>query len=156
TENFTIRKITPTGEVTTLSGSSRQYGYADGAVGQALFSRPGGVAADSSGSVYVADSENAALRKITAAGAVSTVAGSAPVFVEVNGLGSAARFDGPTDIAIDSSSNLYVSENGRGRTVRKISPSGVVTTYAGCTNQAPLAPCDVTITDGVGNAARFS
>jgi sugar lactone lactonase YvrE len=122
-----IRKITPSGTMTTLAGTPNVPGSADGSGGAAQFYGPRGVAVDSTGNVYVADSANATVRKITPAGVVTTVAGTARNFGTADGTGSAARFGNPAGIGVDSSGNIYVGDvNGGG--IRKITPAGVVTT----------------------------
>src|SRR5256885_1884074 len=87
----TIREITPAGVVTTLAGTAGQYGSADGTGSAARFFQPSGVAVDSGGNVYVADSENHTIRKITPDGAVTTLAGSAGPPGYRDGTGDAAR-----------------------------------------------------------------
>lgn len=123
-----IRKITPAGVVTTFAGSGAS-GSANGTGTAASFSSPTGITIDVSGNLYVTDSGNNLIRKITAAGVVSTFAGSTAAGL-VNGTGTAARFRGPADIAVDAAGNLYVAD-GTNYVVRKITPQREVTTYAG-------------------------
>jgi hypothetical protein len=89
---------------------------------------PKGVAVDSAGNVYLADTENNKIRKITANGTVTTLAGTGE-WGSDNGSGATATFSAPTGIAVDTSGNLYVSEPNYGR-IRMISPSGIVSTLA--------------------------
>ena len=146
--NSTIRKITPGGTVTTLAGSAMQYGSVDGIGSAARFRFPFGVAVDSAANVYVADSSNHTIRKITPGGTVTTLAGSAGQRGSADGTGSAARFDFPEEIAVDSAFNVYVGD-GQSSTIRKITqPAVVVTTLAGSYQQSGS-------TDGIGSAARF-
>ncbi len=129
TGNHTIRAVTSGGTVTTYAGASGLTGIADGVGGEALFRYPNGIAIDGSGNLYVADHDNNTIRKVTPSGAVTTFAGSAGLSGNVNGTGSGARFNGPTGVAIDSSSNVYVADAGN-NSVRKISPGGTVSTFA--------------------------
>jgi len=129
TNNGAIRKITPAGVVTTLAGGSGQ-GYADGAGTVAKFYEPQGIALDSGGNIYVADYMNNVVRKVTPAGVVATLAGKAETPGTTDGQGEAARFMSLRGIAVDSSGNVFVSEGGN-RAIRKITPSGLVTTFAG-------------------------
>ncbi|MBV8666507.1 MAG: DUF4214 domain-containing protein [Burkholderiaceae bacterium] len=125
--NHTIRMITPAGQVTTLAGFPTGYGARDGPGFAALFNNPQGLAIDSVGNIYVADSQNSTIRKITPAGLVSTLAGTAGVFGNKDGTGAAASFTAPTGLVVDSAGNVYVTDSMYGR-LRKVTPSGVVTT----------------------------
>lgn len=128
--NHTIRKITSAGVVTTLAGTPRTAGSADGPGVTASFNSPHGVATDSAGNVYVADTENHTIRLITPARNVSTLAGTVGVPGSIDNVGSAARFNFPNSVATDSAGNVYVADKGN-FTVRKITPNGSVTTLAG-------------------------
>lgn len=145
--NQTIRKITPAGVVTTLAGLAGSSGSADGTGSAARFSAPYSLTVDSSGIVYVADSNNHTLRAITPSGVVTTIAGTAGSAGSVDGTGSAMRLNSPTDVAINSSGTLYVVETGNYQ-IRKIT-AGVLKTIAG-------TPMSMTSTDGTGRAAGFS
>lgn len=138
----------PACTVATLAGTAGRLGTADGVGSAARFGGESfGIAIDASGALYVADSGNHVIRRITSDGAVTTLAGKPGEAGEVDGTGSAARFDKPAGIAIDASGTLYVADNG-GNTIRKITPDGAVTTLAGKAGEAG-------ITDGTGSDARF-
>jgi len=145
TADGTIRKVTPAGVVTTLAGTAGETGSADGTGAAAQFDNPQGVATDAAGNVYVADTGNNAIRKITPAGVVTTLAGG-PTKGAADGIGPAAQFDGPTALATDTAGNIYVADTGN-CTIRKITPGGVVTTLAGRLIEGAA--------DGVGSAALF-
>jgi sugar lactone lactonase YvrE len=148
TGNHTIRKITPLGGVTTWAGLTGSFGSADGTGSIARFRYPYGLAMDSAGNVYVADTNNYIIRKITSAGVVSTLAGFAGSIGSTDGAGSAARFAFPTGIAVDSAGNLFVADY-YNYSIRKITPGGLVTTFAGLSGSFGSA-------DGTGSAARFN
>ena len=146
-----IRKITPAGEVSTLAGGARS-GNTDGTGTAATFNAPLGVAVDSAGNVYVADGSNNTIRKITAAGLVSTLAGSSfGGSGYVNGTDTVARFSGPQGVAVDSTGNVYVAD-ARNQSIRKIAPDGQVSTLAGSSSPSRTSGS----ADGQGAAARFN
>ncbi len=147
TNNHTIRKVTPAGVVTTLAGLAGSDGSTDGTSSAARFTNPNGVAVDGNGNVYVADTANYTIRKITPTGVVTTLAGLAGDAGSADGTGSTARFTNPTGIAVDSGGNVYVADSGND-TIRKITPAGLVTTLAGTAQISGSA-------DGTGSAARF-
>jgi sugar lactone lactonase YvrE len=135
------------GVVSILAGASAFAGFADGTGAAAKFSAPQALVADSSGNIYVADRGNHRIRKITSAGVVTTFAGSGTAGT-ANGTGTAATFNNPSQITIDSSGNLYVVDAFAATQIRKITPAGVVTSFAG---QVGVTGS----TDGTGTAARF-
>jgi len=148
TINHTIRKITPAGQVTTIAGLARTGGSADGTGSAARFFTPGGVAVDASGNVFVADTGNHTIRKITPAGVVTTFVGSPGSSGNNDGTGIVARFSGPTDLAFDASGVLFVADTGNS-TIRKVTTAGVVSTFAGL-------PGVTGTSDGTGAGARFN
>jgi hypothetical protein len=145
--NHTIRTITPAGVVSTLAGTAGSSGSADGTGSAARFNNPEGVAVDGSGNLYVVDAGNATIRKITPAGVVSTLAGTAGSLGSADGTGSAARFYNPRSVAVDGAGNAYIADQSN-HTIRKIAPGGVVSTWAGAVGVSGTA-------DGTGGAARF-
>lgn len=148
TENTAIRKITPAGSVSTLAGMAGGPGSTDGSGTTARFCYPAGVAVDAANNVYVCDKNNHLIRKVTPAGVVTTLAGKAQLTGTADGIGSAARFNTPYGIAIDSAGTLFVAEQFN-HTIRKITPDGAVTTFAGSAGVAGSV-------DGTGADARFN
>lgn len=122
-----IRKITPNGIVSTLAGANTT-GFADGSGANAQFDSPQGITVDSEGMVYVADSFNHKIRKITPEGLVSTIAGDDAGFTDGNA--SNAQFNTPFGLDIDDSGTIYVADLGN-HSIRQISLDGSVTTVAG-------------------------
>ena len=127
-----IRKITPAGDVTTFTGGAGT-GFTNGSLVNAKFDSPSDIVIDDRGDMYIADYGNNAIRKITAAGSVSTFAGAAASGY-VNGFGTSARFFRPKYLAVDKYRNLYVTEAFNTRSIRKITAQGEVTTFAGDTS----------------------
>jgi sugar lactone lactonase YvrE len=117
TDNNQVRKITPAGTMTTLAGSGSP-GSTDGGGTAASFRHPSGLAVDLAGNVYVADSGNRTIRKITPSGFVTTLAGSGTPG-SADGTGTAASFNSPADVALDGAGNLYVADSGNNK-IRKI------------------------------------
>jgi hypothetical protein len=146
--NCTIRKVTSDGVVTTLAGSALSYGTADGTNGTARFWGPEGIAVDSAGNVYVADSGGQTIRKVTSAGVVTTLAGSPMQSGSADGTNNTARFNFPIAVSVDTNGNLYVADHNND-TIRYVTSGGVVTTLAGSAGQAGTV-------DGTGSAARFN
>jgi len=147
TFNHTIRKITSSGTVTTLAGSAGNSGKLDGNGTSAKFSFPRGLTVDGSGNVFVADSANHTIRKISANGDVSTIAGLAGSFGSGNGVGTLARFTFPHAVALNSDGSLLVADSSNNE-LRKVTSNGTVTTIAGAT-----APGSA---DGNGASVRFN
>ena len=126
-DNNSIRKIGPDGVSTTFAGAVE--GYADGLGIAASFNTPSGLAIDGAGNLYVADTGNNAIRKITPDGKVSTLAGDGMAGSR-DGVGAAARFNGPIGVAVDNEGVVYVTDTYNDR-IRRIAPNGDVTTIAG-------------------------
>ena len=135
--------VAQSGTVSTLAGTGAS-GFVNGTGTTASFYIPQGVAVDSSGNVFVGDTYNHAIRKITPAGVVSTLAGNGSVGF-ANGTGTAASFNWPHGVAVDSSGNVFVADSFNSA-IRKITPAGVVSTFAGGASG---------FVNGTGTAARF-
>lgn len=146
TGNHAIRRVTSNGMVTTLAGTVGVSGSSDGIGSAASFHSPSGVAIDRSGNSYIADYGNQTIRKVTSAGVVTTLAGQIGVSGNADGLGILASFNYPTGVAIDAVGNILVADFGNS-SIRKITPLGLVTTFAGGT---------VGNADGLGIGARFT
>ncbi len=145
--NHTIRKVTPAGVVTTLAGSPGGAGNENGTGSGARFYYPRGVAVDGSGHVYVVEHGNHAIRRVSPAGVVTTLAGNVADAGNTDGVGSTARFYSPWGIALDGGGNLYVADT-HNHTIRKVTREGLVTTLGGSAGSSGTA-------DGLGSAARF-
>jgi len=126
-DNNRIRMISPNGLVTTIAGSEE--GFADGSGEDARFHTPSGLAIDRGGNIFVADTGNNAIRRITPQGTVSTLAGNGKAGHR-DGPGREAQFNGPLGVAVDHAGNVYVADTYNDR-IRMISPDGQVSTLAG-------------------------
>ena len=129
-DRYTLRKITPGGEVSTIAGSGGHAGSLDGPALAARFSdKEKGLAVDVAGNVYVADTFSNEIRKVSPDGMVSTVAGALDSG-SADGFAATARFFRPRSLAIDRSGNLIVADSGN-NAIRKINPTGAVSLLAG-------------------------
>ncbi len=126
--NNKIRKITPTGTVTTVAGTG-DFGSTDGLALEATFFYPDGAVVDSQDNLFVSDQSNHTIRKITPDGWVTTFAGTGN-YGDVDGPGATAQFYYPAGMAIDTNDILYVADYGNHK-IRKITPDGIVSTLAG-------------------------
>lgn len=155
-DNSVIRKISLVSsnwQVETIAGSPGIAGASDGTGGAALFNNPQGIAVDSSGNMFVADTANSTIRKILSVGGnwmVTTIAGQSGVNISRDGTNSNAGFKYPCGITTDASGNIYVADT-QGFSIRKLIHSGsdwVVTTLAGKANSSGYK-------DGSNSVARF-
>ncbi|MDQ9170352.1 NHL repeat-containing protein [Oxalobacteraceae bacterium R-40] len=148
-----IRKLIPGEGVSTLAGKNGA-GYVDGSVTEARFDTPNSLTFDADGNLYIADSNNAVIRKVSPGGAVTTLAGTAGNRGSIDGPANIARFHHPAAIAADRQGNLYVADVYRApdgthsASIRKITTSGLVSTLAGHIGESGH-------TDGMGHLARF-
>ena len=145
--NDAIRKVTPGGVVTTFAGQLGVSGTANATGTNATFDTPSGLVFDGSGNLFVSDTGNNVIRKITAAGAVTTFAGGAGNGGFLDGASGSALFNSPLGIAVSSNGAVFVADGGN-HCIRKIS-GGAVTTFAGSPQLWGSA-------DGIGTNAQFN
>lgn len=152
--NSTVRKVTPSGVVTTIAGQPKVVGTADGRLGISRLNHPWGLTVDKNANIYVADENNSTIRLITLVSGTwmtTTIAGFAGFPGSVDGTNHGAQFNQPNGLAVDSAGNVYVADYG-GHAIRMIKPVGsnwVVTTIAG-------QPGNPGFADGTNNAALFN
>lgn len=142
--NHRIRRVTLEGTVATLCGSTQ--GAKDGRGGEAEFNYPEEIAYGPDGCLYVADSLNCTIRKVTTDGAVTTLCGEARNRGSDDGKGREARFSSLKGIAVAEDGTLFVCDN---TAIRKITPDGIVSLFCG-------SPSERGFVDGKGSEARFS
>ena len=147
TETATAQVRVPAGDLAVFVGTPTDPGSQDGTGKFASFNSPHGVAVDTSGNVYVADTNNNTIRKITPAGDVSTLAGTPGVTGSLDGQRAAAQFNNPTGVAVDSNGNVYVADSNND-TIRMITAGGAVSTIAG-------TPLQIGSTDGAGTTTAL-
>lgn len=143
--NWRVRKVSPTGIITTVAGIGRLPFSGDGgpAAGAAL-AAPFGVAVDGAGDLFIAEYGNRRIRKVSPSGIITTVAGTGGTpsyFSGDGGSATSALLDIPYGVTVDAAGNLFIADSGNGR-VRKISTSGIITTVAGngsCCDSGPAA-----------------
>jgi hypothetical protein len=145
-ETSNIRRVTPAGVVSTFAGpATGEQGYVDDTGSAARFEQ-WGLAVEPDGTIYVADYGNEVIRKVTAAGVATTLAGQHGNYGYADGVGLAAQFRAPMYAAVDANGSIYVGDQG-GMMVRKVTAAGTVTTLAGGTVNG--------FVDGQGTNARF-
>jgi sugar lactone lactonase YvrE len=146
--NNLIRKVTPQGVVSTLAGRAGISGCVDGPGSAATFSNPADLAVDAAGNVFVADTGNHCIRRISSDGAVTVLAGTpGNPGGYADGPGTAAQFNGPEGLVLASDGNLYVADTAN-NLIRVVRPDGTVSTLAGSGAMA--------LADGTGSEASFS
>lgn len=154
-KNHTIRKITHAGEVSLFAGTPGLSGTVDGHRLQALFNQPEAIAINNLGEIFIADTYNFTIRKISTNGIVSTVAGKPTIAGYSDGIGQQARFDMPIGLATDSNNCIYIAdsnydgESSGNCLIRKMTSDGMVTTLAG-------TPLKAGTQNGIGSDAVFN
>jgi len=142
-DDFRVRKISASANVTVVAGSGER-GFADGSAASAKFGECTGITTDNAGNIFISDNENKRIRKISAEGLVTTIAGNGES-AYLDGQGTNAEFTSPTGIVADKNGNLFVADFNR---IRKITPGGTVSTYAGAETLG--------YKDGPANTAQFT
>lgn len=145
---FTWINVEAADAVATLAGGAGISGHSDGVGTAARFADPVGLAIDADGNILLADSGNHCLRRITPAGIVSTLAGGPGLAGSADGVGTAARFDSPSALAVAPDGTVYISDTGN-HTLRRLDRNGRITTLAGLAGVSGA-------TNGVGSQVRFN
>jgi len=130
-DNHRVRRVTPAG-VTTVAGSGVPgFGGDGGSALTAQLRSPSGVAVDRAGNLYIADRDNQRVRRVTASGMISTVAGAGnPGFTGDGGPATSALLNGPEALAVDAAGNIYIADRANHR-IRRVTPAGMISTFAG-------------------------
>ncbi len=163
TGNNVVRRVSPAGVITTVAGSGTAGGNGDGsAAAGAQLNAPQGLAVDAAGNLYIADTLNARVRRVSTSGAISTVAGNGtPGFGGDGGAATSAQLHTPASVAVDAAGNLFIADFNNNR-IRRVSAGGTITTVAGnggsgysgdggsATNAQLMTPQGVAV-DGAGN-----
>ena len=155
TANSTIRKVTPGGVVTTLAGAAQVTGTVDGAGSAARFNNPRGTVVDGNGNVFIADTDNNTIRKMTPGGVVTTIGGTPGVTGTQGGVGTAAGFNFPESVVIAANGNLYVTDAGNDRIAVGVptqNGSQITYTWSNFVGSPGVAGGS----DGTGSAATFT
>lgn len=155
TANHVIRKITTLGVVTTLAGTAGSSGSTDDTGALARFNQPKGIAVGVDGTLYVADTGNHVIRKVTAGGVVTTLAGTAGASGTTDGTGAAARFNLPNGIAIDTDGIIYIADTSN-NLIRKMSGITVAGVNIGTAGSGYVAGDTLSAVGGTGTAATFT
>jgi sugar lactone lactonase YvrE len=139
--NNRVRKVSTSGTITTVAGNGSSGHWGDGGTAtNAGLASPWGVAVDAAGNLYIADSDNHRVRKVSMSGTITTVAGSGTTgysgggYSGDGGPATGATLNNPYGVAVDTSGSLYIADTYNSR-VRKVSTSGTITTIAGSTTQ---------------------
>jgi uncharacterized protein (TIGR03437 family) len=162
TFNFRVRKVGSDSNIGTVAGNATYRYTGDGGNAISATLVPAGVATDSSGNLYIADTGNNRIRKVTSAGIISTIVGNGlPSFSGDGGPAINAGLSGPRGVFVDAGNNLYIADTGNNR-IRKVTPNGAITTFAGLgpagfsgdngpANKAQLFRPYAMVVDGAGN-----
>jgi alpha-tubulin suppressor-like RCC1 family protein/sugar lactone lactonase YvrE len=153
--NNTIRVISNNGQVGTYIGNAGQAGTTNGFRTTARLNKPTGLAFDGDGNLYIADTGNHTIRKVTQSGTVSTYAGIPTVSGLMDGPGNQALFNAPEGVAVDSARNVYVTDTGNG-VIRKITPTGVVSTLLVLGNVPVINSQPASQSVGPGGSVSFT
>jgi YD repeat-containing protein len=131
-DNNRIRRVSPDGIITTVAGSGVEGFGGDGSPAiSARLDEPHSVVADAAGNLYIADTDNHRIRKVSPDGTITTVAGtSIPGFSGDGGLANSAQLNLPAGVAVDEQGNLFIADLGNHR-IRKVGSDGIITTVAG-------------------------
>ncbi len=151
--NNRIRKVTPDGVISTVAGNGTRGYYVDGGpAALAHLNQPSGLTVDNKGNLFIADSANQRVRKLTPDGIITTVAGNGIYgYSGDGGSATSAGLSNPNGVALDAAGNLFIADEGNGR-IRKVTPDGVISTVSGSGNLGTYGsgPSDIAV-DAAGN-----